>query len=113
METFTVFFSRPEMSVQEQQRGDIATTSNSSADLVSALENKEFKWRTIDGVAKELNRPADEIRENLQKLINEGIVIRSTVPAKNGEDLFTTRKHYAEFASPFDRFLAAFRNRAT
>ena len=101
------------MSVQEQQRQGSISASGSSSDLIAALEKKDFKWRTIAGVAKELGQPTNEVRENLQKLIDQGIVIRSTVPAKSGEDLFTTRKHYTEFASPVDRFLAAFRNRAT
>jgi predicted transcriptional regulator len=87
--------------------------SGASAELIAALEKKDFKWRTVDGIAKELGRSESEVLEGLQKLIDQGAVIRSTVPAKNGEDLFTTRKHYAEFASPVERVLAAFRNRAT
>lgn len=81
--------------------------------LIGALEKKDFKWRTIEGLAKELGLPRGTIMTELDALIDEGVAMRSTVPSKNGEELFTTRKHYAEFASPVERLVAAFRNRAS
>ena len=95
------------MDVQESKSGG----TNSTA-LIAALEDEKFKWRTVDGIAKELNESPGQVLADLQPLIDQGIVIRSSVPAKSGGDLFTTRKHYRSLASPVERLLAAIRNRA-
>jgi predicted transcriptional regulator len=87
--------------------------AESQSALINALEKPEFKWRTVEGLAAELKRTPGDILAELQRLIDQGVVIRSTVATKNGEELFTTRKHYNEMASPVERFAAVFRNRAS
>ena len=93
--------------------GETSATVSIRSALIDALEKKDFKWRTVDGLAKELAASPGNIMTELQALIDEGVVIRSTVPTKKGEELFTTRRHYSEFASPAERLVAAFRNRAS
>ena len=81
--------------------------------IAAALENNKFKWRTVAGIAKEVGRSTSEVLAGLETLIDKGIVIRSTIPSANGEDLYTTRSYYKAFSSPFQRFSAALRNRAS
>lgn len=81
-------------------------------EIIGALENKKFKWRTVSGIAKELGFPESEIVIGLNKLLEKGIAMRSTVPAASGEEIFTTPEHYKSFASPVQRLAAAFRNRS-
>jgi len=69
--------------------------------VVKALENDKYVWRTIRGVAKELNTTEEEIKKLIQEHISE--VIKSSIPAETGEDLFTTRKHYRQKATFIDR----------
>ena len=71
----------------------------------TALENDKYKWRTVRGVAKELNANAQEIMSLISKHLDE--VIKSAVPAETGEDLFTTRRHYRRKASPFDKITSS------
>lgn len=93
--------------------GKVSGPVSIQAVLINALEKKEFKWRTVEGLAKELGVSPGDVLTELQALIDQGVVIRSTVPTTSGEELFTTRRHYAEFASPTERLVAAFRNRAS
>jgi predicted transcriptional regulator len=80
--------------------------------VVAALEDSRFEWRTLQGVAEQTKLSVDEVLASLSTLINRGIVIRSRIPAANGEDLYTTRTHFKDFSTVGDRIAAAFRNRA-
>jgi hypothetical protein len=75
-----------------------------------ALENKKYKWRTIDGVAQESKLATDEVEEALSELADE--IIRSSVPSKDGQALFTTRKHYRNQQNLGARLLSALKNRS-
>jgi hypothetical protein len=77
--------------------------------IVAALENPTYKWRTIAGLAKELGVPTGVVAEFL--LRHDDIVLRSRLPRKDGEPLFTTRKHYLRHTSPAQKFLAGLTNR--
>lgn len=79
---------------------------------ITALEDARFKWRTVAGVANEIKSSPEEVLNALNKLIDVGLVMRSTIPAKDGSDLYTTREHYKTFAPLGERLAAAFRNRA-
>lgn len=37
--------------------------------VLNALENPELEWRTLAGVSKETQLPADEVKEILKKLL--------------------------------------------
>lgn len=69
--------------------------------IKQALENPNFKWRTISGVAKETGLPPITIVNSLSQHVD--YVIRSSIPSTNGEDLFTTREHYQEKSTLWDR----------
>ena len=81
--------------------------------MIAALENKNFKWRTIAGLTKELDCSHPEVLSGLKSLTDAGIVISSTIPSAKGEELYSTAKHFKTFASPIERLGAAFRNRAS
>ena len=59
--------------------------------VLTALENPELEWRTLDGVSKETQLPADEVKEILRKLILSEKVIRSTA---KGRAVYATRDYY-------------------
>jgi DNA-binding transcriptional regulator GbsR (MarR family) len=80
--------------------------------VVAALEDARYEWRTVKGVVDQTGLSREEVLEALIKLIDEEVVIRSTVPSERGEDLYTTREHYKRFTSLSKRLGAAFRNRA-
>jgi DNA-binding Lrp family transcriptional regulator len=72
----------------------------SEKSVVQALEDKRYKWRTIGGIAGQTGISPGEVRRILKKLIDAEIVIRSTVPSVEGEDLYTTRRHYKVSVCP-------------
>jgi hypothetical protein len=89
-----------------------ASTGNPDPELITALEDKRHKWRTVRGLSKELGVPELEIEDRLRRLINQEIVITSSVPDRDGNTLYTTRKHFKENSSVLQKLSAALRNRA-
>jgi predicted transcriptional regulator len=81
--------------------------------IIAALEDANFKWRTVAGVAKQAGLSPEQVTTGLKTLIDVGLVMRSTIPSEKGDDLYTTRKHYKTYAPLGERLLAAFRNRAS
>jgi len=74
-------------------------------DIVSALEDPKYIWRTIRGLAKQLDAPQREIENLLAR--NAGEIIKSAVPAESGEALYTTRRHYRRMVSPLDKLASS------
>jgi len=74
-------------------------------EVVKALENDKYKWRTVRGVAKQLDASQQEIMSLMTQHLDE--VIKSAVPAETGEDLFTTRRHYRRKASALDKITSS------
>lgn len=97
---------------QPTWRVQMATDSELKA-IVTALEDKRFKWRTIRGVVVDAGLPEKTVVEGLETLRNSGLVIRPSAQSSKGEDLFTTRKHYKQFAPLSERLAAVLRNRAS
>jgi predicted transcriptional regulator len=93
--------------------GEYEMSEDIKNQVLNALESTKYKWRTIDGVAKEANIPKGAVLDAIKELSTRGLIVRSTVPSVSGDSLFTTRKHYTKTASISDRFLAALRNRST
>jgi len=60
--------------------------------VIMALENPNYDWRTIEGVSKETHLSLKEVQEILRKLGRQ--VIQSSIPDKRGRPLYTTREHY-------------------
>jgi hypothetical protein len=74
-------------------------------DVSAALENNKYIWRTLRGVAKELKTTQEEVLQIITENASE--VIKSSVPANTGENLYTTRKHYRRKASFFDKITSS------
>lgn len=79
--------------------------------VVAALEDARYQWRTVKGVSDQTGLSREEVLEELIKLIDAEIVIRSSVPSASGEDLYSTRDHFKRFTPLSKRLGAAFRNR--
>ena len=79
--------------------------------VTRALENTNFRWRTVPGVAKETDLSEETVRNLLASLGDS--VIRSAVPSAKGNDLFTTRRHYRATASVGEKLLGVLKNRAS
>jgi len=77
--------------------------------ITIALESPRYKWRTLNGIAKESGLPINVVVNVLTT--NTDTFLRSSTPAKSGEPLFTTRKHYLETASSGEKILGALKNR--
>lgn len=77
--------------------------------ITKALEHPKYEWRTIAGAAKDSHVPIERVAAYL--LTDPDGIVRSSVPSKDGEDLFTTRTHFAQKASSVRRISSAFKNR--
>jgi hypothetical protein len=73
--------------------------------VIDALEDKQYDWRTVEGVAGQTGIPATKIQDILKNLESE--VVRSAIPDELGRALYTTRKHYRETHGLGARFLSA------
>ena len=78
---------------------------------MKALSNPRFKWRTIRGVAAETKLDPVKIIGIIDNLANTEVV-RSSRLSKNGDELFTTREHLADKASPLEKVFGALKYRA-
>lgn len=96
---------------------NLALLSSTASDTVStdtervfeALNNPRFEWRTIPGIAQETGLDSETIEKVLSESKNQ--VVRSSRVTKDGCELFTTRLHFREFASPWTRLIGALKNR--
>jgi hypothetical protein len=75
-----------------------------SALVMKALEDPEWDWRTVAGVAEETGLPKGKVRELLESSTS---VIRSSVPDNEGRSLYTTRQHYKARRSFLDSLRTA------
>jgi hypothetical protein len=84
-------------------------TSDSNGNLreqiVRALEDDRYEWRTVDGVAEQIGVPATQVQKFLESLTPE--IVRSSIPDEAGRSLYTTRKHYRATHGLGAQFLAA------
>lgn len=79
--------------------------------VVRALENPQYDWRTIDGISEETGIDPHQVDLILTFLPNVVDVVESSVPDKKGRRLFTTRKHYVERRNVANRILSVFSDR--
>jgi len=63
-------------------------------EVITALENKNYDWRSIDGISRETHLPKGEIKDTIKQLIKEGSVIYAPYKNKKGHRLYTTVKQY-------------------
>jgi len=78
-----------------------------------ALNDERFKWRTADGVAKQVGLQKCEVMEAFSDLAQEGVVIRSSVASPKGDELYSTRERFKQFAPVTEKLGAMLRNRAS
>jgi hypothetical protein len=74
-------------------------------DVSAALENENYEWRTLRGVAEDLNTTEEEVLRIITENASE--VIKSSAPAETGEALFTTRHNYRKKASFLDKITSS------
>lgn len=93
--------------------GDMCASSISPADVervIDAMENPEYRWRTVRGIAADANLDAGTVLEILAAL-GEWVICSST-QSETGEDLYTTRNHFRKTASLWERVRGVLLNRA-
>jgi hypothetical protein len=73
--------------------------------VIKALETDKYKWRTINGIAKECGMPADEVRNIIRSLGDK--IIKGSETSEMGEELYTTRERYYTKRDFFTRLLTA------
>jgi hypothetical protein len=73
--------------------------------IIRALEDDRYEWRTVDGIAEQIDVPGARVQEILEDL--KQVVVRSSIPDELGRSLYTTRKHYRETHGLGARFLDA------
>lgn len=78
--------------------------------VMKSLADDRYKWRTVRGVAKQVNAPEDMVRHVLK--VKEADIVQSSVPSTKGEDLFTLRETFSANTSLGSRFLGALKGRA-
>ena len=67
--------------------------------IKQSLEKDRYKWRTPRGVAKENKISVEEVKKAFA--VHADAVIKSSIPAETGEELYTTRQHFRSHQSPF------------
>lgn len=73
--------------------------------IIRALEDDRYEWRTVDGVSEQTGVPVVEVQDLLESLSQ--VIVRSSIPDETGRSLYTTRKHYRDTHGLGSRFLAA------
>jgi hypothetical protein len=68
--------------------------------VLKALNNPKYKWRTIRGIAKETNLDTATVLNVFEQSDSE--IVRSSRPSKRGDELFATREHFTDQASPLE-----------
>lgn len=76
-------------------------------DLLKALEDDRYDWRTIKGLAKATSATEAEVVSTLNSMSDQ--VVRSQ--DADGRSIFTTREHYQKSHGLGDRLLSALADR--
>ena len=87
---------------------DIA--NDAIAKVLEALSNSSFKWRTLNGVAKETGLTLESVQEAIAQASDK--IVRSSARSSDGRELFTTRENFKSQASIPESLLGAIINRA-
>jgi len=67
---------------------------DSRSQVLRALEDERWDWRTVEGIAQEARLSQEEVLEILEG--SPGEVIRSRVSDAKGRALYTSRQRYAK-----------------
>jgi|SRR5580700_3907202 hypothetical protein len=71
--------------------------------VLKALEDEQYDWRTISGLARTVDVSAKDITRTLESMSDQ--IVRAT--ADDGRVLFTTRNHYEKTHGFRDKLLSA------
>lgn len=71
--------------------------------VIQALEDDRFDWRTVSGVASDLNITEQEVVGVLNSIPDQ--IVRAS--AADGRNVFTTRRHYEKTHGFGDKLLSA------
>lgn len=71
--------------------------------IIRALENENYDWRTIEGIATECNIPPALVENRLRSMSSQ--IVCSSIADSRGRDLYTTRKHFLQRRKFWNRFL--------
>jgi hypothetical protein len=92
------------MGMERRMWGENFTTK----DLVlSALEDPNYRWRTLGGIARSTGLPEEEVRRILLDRELDDVLLEAHVTDLEGNDLFTTRDHYERTTSLSTKLLCA------
>jgi response regulator of citrate/malate metabolism len=80
--------------------------------VIEELENTDYKYRTLQGVASAAGLEEKTAKRIIDWLGDEGVVMQSSVDDPEGNPLYTTRLHYRQKSSFLERLRASLRNRA-
>jgi hypothetical protein len=76
--------------------------------VINALENPNYKWRTISGIARETGINPQTITSIVAV---SDKVVKSSRQSIDGQDLFTTRSRFNAIASSGEKLIGAIKNR--
>lgn len=85
------------------------STKEKTDNVLKSLENPKYKWRTIEGISKEIGESINDIWEIIDQ--NSDVVIESSVRSNKGLRLFTTKKHFENTSSSIEKLFGAFKGR--
>ena len=77
--------------------------------LIRALENPRYKYRSVDGVAKEIGLDQRKLLKLLNHHSDEIVVLNRK--GNDGQILITTRRHYEKKASKVEKIKSVLMNR--
>ena len=83
------------------------TDINLRDNVLGAMNGSPYKWRTVRGVAKEIDASYEAVEKVFTK---SGAFVRAKTPNKNGEALFSTTERYKRETPVLNRFLGAAAN---
>lgn len=82
---------------------------NTESRIKNAFENTTYEWRTIRGVAKEINVSQDIVRNYIASHGDD--IVKSPALNENGEQLYASRKVRRTTSSLGVRISSSIRNR--
>ncbi len=88
---------------QTVEQASAVIPDSAAKEVVKALENPKYVWRTPKGISKETKLPEDEVATALNHISPDVLV---TTTGRQGQ-LYTTRNHYYKTQSFLGRFLTA------
>lgn len=79
--------------------------SPEASDIISALENPQYNWRTIKGVVEETGLDFERVYNALISPELQSIIVHPRSRDQAGRDLYSTRGHYMRTRGIVNRFL--------